>query len=75
FLEHRTVQEYADRLAISPGHLNDSVRNACGKSAKDMIQEQLVLEAKRMLYHSNYSIKEIAVHLGFDDPSYFNRFF
>ncbi len=75
FLKHRTVQEYAELIAISPGHLNDCVRNASGKSAKDMIQEQLVLEAKRMLYHSNYSIKEIAVHLGFDDPSYFNRFF
>lgn len=75
YLRHLSVADYADMLAVTAGHLNDSVKKDTGKTAKDLIQEQMVIEAKRLLYHSPLSVKEIASALGFDDPSYFNRFF
>jgi AraC-like DNA-binding protein len=40
-----------------------------------MIQERILLEAQRYLYHEIKNVKEIAYDLGFDDPAYFTRFF
>ncbi len=75
FLKLSSVSEYANLLHITAGHLNDSVKQATGKNAKAIIQEQLTLEAKRLLYHSEQTIKEIAFHLNFEDASHFTRFF
>ena len=69
------VSEYADKLHITPGHLNSLVKTNTGKSAIDLIQEKRLMEAKRFLVHTNLSIKEIAYETGFDDPAYFSRFF
>jgi AraC-like DNA-binding protein len=41
----------------------------------EIIFDRIILEAKRLLYHSSKSIKEIATYLNYDDPSYFSRFF
>lgn len=70
-----SVGDYAKLLNVTPGHLNDSVKQQSGKSASDIIHERLVLESKRFLYHSSLSIKEISVSLNYDDPAYFSRFF
>ncbi len=75
YLEKRSVAEYANILNISPGHLNDTVQKELGKTASDLIHERIVLEAKRLLYHSEKSIKEIAAALKYEDPSYFTKFF
>lgn len=75
YLKINTVSEYADLLAVSAGHLNDIVKKATGKSAKMIISEHITLEAKRLLYHSQLSIKEIASNLNFEESSYFIRFF
>ena len=40
-----------------------------------MIEERLLLEAKRMLLYSNMTVAEAAFYLGFNDPAYFSRFF
>ena len=40
-----------------------------------IINERIVLEAKRQILHSTLSIKEVAFQLGFEDPSYFVKFF
>lgn len=69
------VSAYANALHVTPGHLNDVTKQVTGKTVSALIQERIVLEAKRMLVHSEQSIKEIAYALGFDDPSYFTRFF
>lgn len=66
---------YADMLNISAGHLSEVVKEQSGKSAITHIHERIVLEAKRMLFHTESSIKEISFQLGFEDASYFNRFF
>lgn len=66
---------YADILNISTPYLNECIKTATGYSVSYHIQQRVVLEAKRLLYHSDKSIKEIAVDLGYDDYSYFNRLF
>lgn len=75
FLNLFSVTDYAGILSVTAGHLNDTVKKASGKTAKGVIDEQRILEAKRLLYHSQFSVKEIAAYLNFEEPSYFNRFF
>jgi AraC-like DNA-binding protein len=71
---HR-VAEYARLLALTPGHLNDLTKAATGQTASALIDARLVLEAKRLLAHSDAPVAEIAAHLAFPDASYFGRYF
>jgi len=71
---HR-VAEYARLLAVTPGHLNDLTRAATGQTASAPIDARLVLEAKRLLAHSDATVAEMAAELGFRDASYFGRHF
>jgi AraC family transcriptional activator of pobA len=75
FRQIHEVGGYASMLNISPGHLSEVVKLQSGKPAIKHIHERLVLEAKRLLFHTHSSLKEIAFELGFADASYFNRFF
>jgi AraC family transcriptional activator of pobA len=75
FRELKEVGDYAAHLNISAGHLSEVVKIQSGKPAIKHIHERLVLEARRLLFHTNNSLKEIAYDLGFSDASYFNRFF
>ncbi|HEY0734006.1 MAG TPA: helix-turn-helix domain-containing protein [Herpetosiphonaceae bacterium] len=69
------VADYADMLALTPGHLNDLVKDASGQTASARIAERVMLEARRLLAHSDRQVAQIAADLGFDDPAYFGRFF
>lgn len=71
---HR-VADYARELAVSPGHLNALCRQHLGSSAKAVIQDRLVAEARRLLLYSDESSARVGYALGFQDPSYFARFF
>lgn len=75
FRHWHQVSDYANQLAITPGHLNELVKQACDRSAKQLIQERLMLEARRQAWFSQASLKEIAYELGFEDPAYFSRLF
>jgi AraC family transcriptional activator of pobA len=75
YTQTHEVTAYADMLNISAGHLSEVVKEQSGKPAIAHIHERLILEAKRLLFHTEHSIKEIAFQLGFEDASYFNRFF
>jgi AraC family transcriptional activator of pobA len=75
FQELHEVGDYASLLNISAGHLSEVVKNQSGKPAIKHIHERLVMEARRLLFHTNNPMKEIAFDLGFSDASYFNRFF
>ena len=75
FREIHQVGEYATMLYVSSGHLREVIKAQSGKPAIAHIQERMVLEARRMLFHSEYSLKEIGFDLGFSDASYFSRFF
>lgn len=75
FKHMHLVSEYADLLHLSAGHLSEVVKNQSGKSAIMHIHDRIVLESRRLLYHSKESIKQIAFELGFSDASFFGRFF
>jgi AraC-like DNA-binding protein len=75
FIKEATLSFYADSLNISHQKLNKLCKSKVNKNARTLIQERILLEAKRLLFHAPLSIKEIAFDLGFEDPSYFNRLF
>lgn len=75
FRELHEVGDYASLLHISAGHLSEVVKVQSGRPAIKHIHERLVLEARRLLFHTDHSLKDIAFDLGFSDASYFNRFF
>lgn len=70
-----TVQEYADRLNVAVRTLNKCVNECSRKSPLAFINDRIILEAKRMVRYTSMMIKEIAYELGYDDPSYFVKFF
>jgi AraC-like DNA-binding protein len=75
FKDKTQVTHYADMMFVTPGHLNDTIKSALGKTAKQIIDEKRIIEAKRLLFWGEHTIKEIAWQLNFEDDGYFNRFF
>jgi len=71
----KSVADYADLLHLSSYQLNAITKAAVGKTVSDLINEQILLEAKRYLLATPEQVKEIADHLGYEDVSYFIRFF
>jgi AraC-like DNA-binding protein len=69
------VTEYARQLGYSTRTLNAHVRSSTGPSAKDVIDERIALEAKRLLVHTDAPIGAVAEDLGFDDASNFTNYF
>jgi AraC-like DNA-binding protein/quercetin dioxygenase-like cupin family protein len=74
-LRFRKVKEYAGKLHTTPQNLNAVCRQACNKSASEIIHEQLILEAKRLILHTDKTVNEIADELNFTDDSNFVKFF
>jgi len=75
YKEHKQVQQYAELLAISPLYLNEVVKEITGFPASYWIQQEIVLEAKRLLFYTVQDVKQIAYELGYEDHAYFSRFF
>jgi AraC-like DNA-binding protein len=67
--------QYAALLHISPTYLNEAVKSVTGFPAGYWIQYAVVLEAKRLLFHTGKRVSEIAFELGYDDNAYFTRLF
>jgi AraC family transcriptional activator of pobA len=74
-ISNMKVHEAADHLGLSPQNLNTICRKASGRSASELIAEQVTLEAKRYLIHSDKNVSEIAFTLHFSDPSHFVKYF
>lgn len=75
YISMQQVQQYADLLGVTAGHLNDTIKKITGFTTSNHIHERLLLEAKRKLANTDLSAKEIAFDLNFEDPAYFGRFF
>jgi AraC family transcriptional activator of pobA len=75
FKTKHSASDYADLLHITPKSLAKITKNHFNKTLTNLISERIVIEAKRELYLTNKSIKEIAFELGYDDEHYFSRFF
>lgn len=72
---HQALGFYATQLKVTPDHLSRSCRSVSGLSALDLLHERMLLEAQRLLAYTDAAVAEVARDLGFDDPSYFSRFF
>ncbi len=75
YIKNLSVSDYANFLALTPNHLTQVVRELTGKTSNEIIQAKQILEAKRLLLHTNLSVTQIAEHMSFIDQSYFARFF
>ncbi|RLJ97745.1 AraC family transcriptional regulator [Tenacibaculum discolor] len=71
----KQVSQYADMLNLSNYQLNTITKQTLSKTASQLINEQIILESKRYLLASSNQINQIAYHLGYEDVSYFIRFF
>ncbi|MDZ7897454.1 MAG: AraC family transcriptional regulator [Arcicella sp.] len=75
FIEKKEIKDYAEMMNISPNYLNSLCKIFLNKTASQLLQERLLIESQRLLTHTELSIKEIVFQLGFNDTSYFTRFF
>jgi AraC family transcriptional activator of pobA len=75
FEKNIPISQYASQLNISSHYLNALVKAVCGKTSTEIIKERTILEAQQLLHFSELTISQIADQLGFEDSSYFARFF
>ena len=75
FTNLHSVTDYAARLGVSPKSLTKHFQKIGTQTPSDFIKQRIILEAKRKLIYTTFSVKEIAFDLGFNDPAYFTRFF
>ncbi len=75
FRTQKKVSYFAQKILITEKRLNQATTKTLGKTPKEIIDDRILLEAKRILVHTNESIKEIAYHLGFEEPTNFIKYF
>lgn len=75
FKRKHSASEYADTLNISAKALAKITKNYFNKTITELISERIIIEAKRELYLTKKTVKEIAYELGYEDEHYFSRFF
>ncbi|GAA0535795.1 helix-turn-helix domain-containing protein [Chitinophaga japonensis] len=76
--EYKTMKspaDYARKMNRSLSYLNETVKASTGFPVSYWIQQETMQEARRLLYYTRLSVKEIAYQLGYDDPTYFSRLF
>lgn len=75
FKTRHSPADYAAMLYITPKALAKITKTHFNKTLSSLINERIIIEAKRELYLTNKTVKEIAYELGYDDEYYFSRFF
>lgn len=75
FRTKHSASDYADLLNLTPTSLARITKNHFNKTLSDLITERIIIEAKRELYLTDKTIKEIAYELGYEDEYYFSRLF
>lgn len=75
FINQKSVNAYAERIFISEKRLTKATLKVLGKTPKEIIKDRVLLEARRILAHTNLTIKETGINIGFEDPAYFVRYF
>ena len=70
-----SMEAYAERLGVTVARLRATCLKVAAASPLRLVQDRMMLEARRALLYSNMTIAEVGYHLGFEDPAYFSRFF
>lgn len=71
----KSPSAYAGMLNVSETYLNEALKKTTGFSVSYWILNEVMLEAKRLLYYGGHNVKEIAHILGYEDHTYFSRLF
>ena len=75
FVSHKKVSFYCKEMHLTPKRLNQATSKIFGKTPKNIIDDRVLLESKRLLSHTTESVKEIAFSLGFEEPTNFIKYF
>ena len=75
FKNERTVTFYADTMCLTSGHLSKVLKEVSGKTAGQLIDDTVIMEAKLLLSNPLLSISQIADELKFCDQSFFGKYF
>ncbi len=75
FNHEKSVVSYANQMHITKKRLNAATSKILGLTPKKIIDDRIMLEAKRLLAHTRESVKEISFSLGFDEPTNFVKYF
>ena len=70
-----TVAHFADKANLSTNYFGDVIKHYTGQSPLELVHENIIQVAKKMLLNTKDSVNEIAYSLGFEYPNYFSRFF
>lgn len=70
-----TVSYFADKCCLSTGYFSTLVKSETGRTAKDHINERILLKAKELLQMESTSVSQVSQLLGFEYPQHFIRFF
>ncbi|MBD0777986.1 AraC family transcriptional regulator [Maribacter sp. ANRC-HE7] len=69
------VADICQKLNVTPKQINKALKLYTNTTAKQYIEDRVILEIKRLLVYSTLTIKEIAYEIGFDDPTNFTKYF
>jgi AraC-like DNA-binding protein len=75
FAQTRSVEHYAEAIGCSAKSLRRACMMASGSSPKALIEQRLILEAKRLLAHTGLTVEAVATQVGFSEPTNFVKFF
>lgn len=75
YKQHKSLEFYAREIGVTTTQLNRIAKDIYGMTASEVVQNRLMLEAKRTLIYTDIAIQQIADELGFRDAGYFSRFF
>ena len=75
FREKHQVADYAEMLFKSPKTLSNLFKKSGDKSPLKIINERIILEAKRLLFYSDKTAEEIGYEVGYSEPAHFSKFF
>ena len=70
-----TVSYFADKCCLTPGYFGQLVKTETGRTAKDFINDRLLISAKEFLNDDQLTVNQISARLGFEYPQHFVRFF
>jgi AraC-like DNA-binding protein len=73
--KHLSISDFAEKLSVTPNHLNKSIKSATGFSASELINKIRIIEAKYLLMLVDLTVADVSEKLGFTDVSYFSRYF
>lgn len=75
YIDVKSINEYATLMNISANYLSQTIKEQTGKTAKRILHERILLEAKNMLLYTDMTSAQIAYDLGFEEPTHFGRLF